>query len=286
MTRGRDTNHVHTAPDKPLGDAGPHHHALATAATLPENGHGTHDDERTGQLRFPDLEPDVDTEPTPMPRTVDISTAITQLSAAVRSSGREHAAHTLLDQPVTRAADRVWRTRDDQTPARPLPLPQDHTLRQRDLATAITRRDDAYQHAHHISTTVRHTETTLGALPFWSRRTRRDLERSLLTQQQDLTVAVTAAERADTTVTTLQGPVDLDTAQRLAQATDDRDRRHDDWAALPHRPYTHPTVTPNPRPPGSTGSGRPGALPAPSIRRPPPSYQPPAPLPPIHELYR
>jgi hypothetical protein len=277
ITRGRDSNHVHTTPDAPLGDAGPHRHRLSAHRA------DSHDEHGRGQLRFPDL----DIEPAPEPVAPDMTAAIAQLAAAVRTSGREQAAHTLLTH-VDRAADHLWQFRDDQVP--PRPVPDEHTRRQRDLASAIARRNDATARARYFQGAVTDTEDQLQVLSFWSRGKRRELEPLLLAQQQDLAAAVAEVEQAADGVTSRTGPVEVDTAERHALDTEDRGRHRTTWLARLRRPYTHPTVKQSPWEPDAQSNGRRGTTPTRPTRRPTPAHgptsYPPPPEPPSRGLYR
>jgi hypothetical protein len=64
----------------------------------------------------------------------DLDEAIAQLSTAVSTSGRERAAHTLLEAHIQASREQAWRQRDASRP--PRPFPDEHRQHLRDLERA------------------------------------------------------------------------------------------------------------------------------------------------------
>ena len=220
LTRGRTANHVHTAPDPDPGDAGPHRPTPAQTLRGTARRHGP----IPGQLPLPDLD-----------------TAIAQLARALATSGRQYAAHTLLDPAVHAAREHTWQRRDAARAPRP---PTAEELRHREQLTRATdRRDQARRHATTLTTQAEDLQTRLDALPWWSRRPRATLTAQLDQTHTQLRTATTQAEAASTAVDDLTRLVDLDTRRRATDERDNRDQRHRDWTDRPHRTWTDPNLT-------------------------------------------
>ena len=124
MSRGREANHVHTTPELETGDAGSHRPAQA-----PLQAPGS------GQLGRPDLD-----------------AAVSLLTTAVTTTGRERAAHSLLDPAIAQARERDWERRESQRPAQPVPA--EHVRNQRDLDAARARLEQARDEAGRVESTI------------------------------------------------------------------------------------------------------------------------------------
>jgi conjugative relaxase-like TrwC/TraI family protein len=240
MSRGREANHVHTTPELNTGDAGPHRPTQAglqppappAQASVQAPGRGEHPAatrrraEAAGQLALPDLD-----------------AAITQLTTAVTTAGRERAAHTLLDPPVAQARERDWQRRDNQRPERPVPAK--HLQSQRDLDRARTRLEQARDHVGRLDAQVLDLQNQLDDAPRWARGRRQTLTRSLtFTTETVLPSATNELDQASTDVGALAHIVDADSRQLLDDATADRVRRRTAWVDQTERPYTDPNAVP------------------------------------------
>jgi conjugative relaxase-like TrwC/TraI family protein len=247
MSRGRLANHVHTTPETNAGDAGPHRPARAplqppTAGTGPAparvqaptqsprpgrtgSGRGL---EAAGQLVLPDLD-----------------AAVAQLATAVTTSGRERAAHTLLDPPVAQVRETEWALRDAARP--PRPVPTEHRWHKRDLDRARTRLQHAQERMDRLDAQAADQRETLQAQPRWARRARRELTTSLtFTHDMLQPPAITELADAASDLDRLTRIVDADTSRRLTDAQADREHRHQTWTARTSHPYTDPNnvITP------------------------------------------
>jgi ATP-dependent exoDNAse (exonuclease V) alpha subunit len=142
MSRGREENHVHTTPEVATGDAGPHRTRKATMKELPQPP------EAVGQLAFPGTQRAVangsgvalqstrlaDRKLSAQVAPSAMHEAMTQVSTAVSTSGRERAAHSLLDAHVQASREQAWREREASRP--PRPMPSEHRRHLRDLERA------------------------------------------------------------------------------------------------------------------------------------------------------
>ncbi|HEY4992206.1 MAG TPA: AAA family ATPase, partial [Nakamurella sp.] len=237
MSRGRLANHVHTTPELNTGDAGPHRPTPARAqapdrpalAVVQAPGRGQHPAElrrRTlegaGQLVLPDLD-----------------AAITQLATALSTSGRERAAHSLLDPPIAQALQRDWERRDNQRP--PQPVPAKHVQNQRDLRTARARLEQARDYVGRLDADVRDLQDQLDEAPRWARRRRQGLTRTItFTTEMVLPGATYELHQASRDADTLTQVVDTQTQQRLDSGTADRERRQQAWLGRSDRTYVDP----------------------------------------------
>ncbi len=237
MSRGREANHVHTTPELNTGDAGPHRptqaglqaSATPALAAVQAPGRGQRRAEpmlRTlegaGQLVLPDLD-----------------AAITQLTTAVNTTGRERAAHSLLDPPIAQARERDWERRDNQRP--PQPVPATHLQNQRDLHRARARLEQARDHVDRLVTQVRDQHTQLDDAPRWARSRRVALTRTLtFTTETVLPAATHELHQASRDVDALTTVVDTDSQQRLDGDTAAHVRRHTAWFSQSERPYADP----------------------------------------------
>ncbi len=236
MSRGRLANHVHTTPELNTGDAGPHRPTQARAqppappaqAVVQPPGRGEHPAasrqraEATGQLALPDLD-----------------AAITQLATALSTSGRERAAHSLLDPPIAQARERDWERRDNQRP--PQPVPAKHVRNQRDLDRAQARWEQARDHVDRLDAQVRDLRDQLDDAPRWARSRRAALTRTLtFTAEMVLPGATDQLHQASRDVDALTKVVDTQTQQLLDTHAGDRERRQQAWLARSDRTYVDP----------------------------------------------
>ena len=227
MTRGRDENHVHTTPELSTGEAGPHtptpapaQHPDRPAPAAAQPSHQPHGlrDEAAVQLALPDLD-----------------AAISLLTRALASSGRERAAHSHLDPAVTKSRERAWTNAEKARS--PRPLPDTHRRHQQDLDRARASRNAAQARVRSVTTGMREQQAELDTLPLWSRRRRHELTLTIDTGQTTLAYAINDLHRADTTVDSLNKLVNLDTEQRRDTEHDELEQRRHTWVQRPSRPY-------------------------------------------------
>ncbi len=233
MTRGRYENHVHTTPDAPEGDAGPHRHTPTPATT---------DRVVTG------LAPARRQPPTQL-ALPDIDAAITQLARAVTSSGRERAAHALLDAPVHAARENAWARQEAARP--PEEIPREHLNHQGDLDRARADYDHAQQRLNQAAAKMRELEAELAHTGIFGRKRRAELTTAITRSQDFVTGTLSRLEAAEKVVTRLAAVVDTDTTTRATQEDRDRQDRYNAWVARPdtelHDPNPH-TGDHDPRP--------------------------------------
>ncbi|HEY5032321.1 MAG TPA: AAA family ATPase [Actinomycetes bacterium] len=255
MSRGREANHVHTTPELNTGDAGPHRPTqarmqaplLPALAVVQAPGSGEHPAasrqrvEAAGQLVLPDLD-----------------AAITQLTTALSTSGRERAAHSLLDRPIAQARERDWERRESQHP--PRPVNSEHVQNQRDLDRARARLEQARDHVGRLDAQVRDLLYQLEDLPRWARGRRQALTATMsFTTETVLPGATRELHQAGTNVDALTHVVDTDTQHRLDCDTADLARRRTAWVRQSERPYTDPNqVTASADRPTATSARRGG----------------------------
>ncbi len=249
MSRGRAENHVHTTPEVATGDAGPHRTREATIKELPQPP------EAVGQLALPGPPRaeargfGVARQPT---RSVDrklstpvsppaLDEAMTQLSAAVSTSGRERAAHTLLDVHVQASREQAWAEREANRP--PRPISSEHRRHLRDLERAQADLEHARAAAQRLATHVEDLEDQREALPIWARGRRRDLTTRIETTRNDWVCqqANDQVDRAERIVEMSKQVVDADAVHRIGDDRADRLYRHQQWLERPLRPYVYPT---------------------------------------------
>jgi hypothetical protein len=236
MTRGREENHVHTTPEVATGDAGPHRPgaAMTQRSTPPPD--------TVGQLALTGPQPPPphasavavqsrrvsDAEITTQPSQQDLDAALVQLTTAVSTSGRERAAHTLLDAHVHASRERAGYERDAHRA--PRPVPGEHRRHLRDLERAQVDLGHARDVAQRLASQLRDLEHSLDSLPIWARGRRRDLTHRIETTRtgwfrdaNDQVARATYAVEAATTI------VDADSVQRVADERADRNYRHQLW---------------------------------------------------------
>ena len=243
MTRGRFENHVHTTPDAPDGDAGPHRHTPTPATTSAVV---------TGLAparRQPlEVTPPARRQPPTQLALPDIDAAITQLARAVTSSGRERAAHALLDAPVHAARENAWARQEAARP--PEEIPREHLNHQGDLDRARLDRDQAQQRLQQAAARMRELEAELAHTGIFGRKRRAELTTAITRSQDFVTGTLSRLETAEKVVTRLAGVVDTDTTTRATQADRDRQDRYDAWATRPDTDAARPQPAHRgPRPP-------------------------------------
>ena len=252
ISRGRLANHVHTTPELNTGDAGPHRPTQSRAqppappaqAPLQAPGRGQHPAasrhraEATGQLALPDLD-----------------AAITQLATAVNTTGRERAAHSLLDPPIAQARERDWERRDNQRP--PQPAPAEHVRNQRDLDRARDRLEQTRDHVDRLDAQVRDLQDQLDEAPRWARSRRVALTRTLtFTAEMVLPGATDQLHQASRDVDALTKVVDTQTQQLLDTHAGDRERRQQAWLGRSDRTYVDPNPVIAPADPAAPAAMR------------------------------
>ncbi len=145
------------------------------------------------------------------------------LARAVATSGRERAAHALLDPAVHAAREAAW-AREEA--ARPSPaIPREHQRNRDALAGARARRDMAADHVTRVRTELESRRAELERVPFWARKRRTTAEAAVRRSEGDLDRALTYLGSQDATVTQHAAVVDADTTQRDSDETQARRRR-------------------------------------------------------------
>jgi conjugative relaxase-like TrwC/TraI family protein len=226
MSRGRLENHVHTTPELATGDAGPHHHQATPtgrdAGAWPGSrqphpvdgqtgGKGSARPVSAGQLALP-----------------DIDAALTQLARAVTTSGRERAAHSLLDPAVQAAREAAWARYDA---AQPREIPPEHQRHRDDLEVARARRDTEADRVARARAELESRRAELERVPFWARKRHTSSAGAVREAEGDLDRALTWLGSEDATVTRLAAVVDTDTTQHGIDEARARQRRFNTWAA-------------------------------------------------------
>jgi hypothetical protein len=227
MTRGRLENHVHTTPELVTGDAGPHHHPSTRTGTpampWPDQRQPHPADGQTGGKGM--ARPPAGVQ-LPLP---DLDGALAQLARAVATSGRDRAAHSLLDPPVQAAREAAWAKADAAQPGRQVPV--EHRRHEGDLDRAREERDRAGRHLDRLANELRTAEADLGNVGFFARKRRAELTAKVTFAQQVVGNAVDSLERAETKVTRLTGVVHADTSERTLGDDKDRQARLETWRA-------------------------------------------------------
>ncbi len=226
MSRGRLENHVHTTPELATGDAGPHHHTTTATGTKAREwpgsrqphpvrgqagGKGTARPASAGQLALP-----------------DIDAALEMLARAVATSGRERAAHSLLDPAVQAAREAAWARYDA---AQPRQIPPEHQRHRDDLEVARARRDTEAERVARVRAELESRRAELERVPFWARKRRTTSTEAVRRWEGDLDRALTWLGSQDATVTRLAAVVDADTTQHGLDEERARQRRYNTWAA-------------------------------------------------------
>jgi hypothetical protein len=249
MSRGREENHVHTTAEVATGDAGPHRSREATMKELPQPP------EALGQLAFPVAQravphgsgvalqstPLADRKLTTQVAPSVLDEAMSQLSTAVSTSGRERAAHSLLDAHVQARREQAWREREANHP--PRPVRSEHRRHLHDLERAQSDLTYARAVAQRLTTHVQDLEDQLAALPIWALRRRRDLTTRIETTRNDWfhQNANDQVNRAAHAVETARELVEVDSVRHVADDRADWQHRHQQWLERSLRPYVYPT---------------------------------------------
>ncbi len=210
MTRGRHENHLHTTPGGADVDAGPHHASQRPHA-------------------------EVD--------------ALEQLTRALATTGRERAAHSLLDPAVDHARGARFDAAEAARPASPAPV--EHRYNQARLARAVADRDHLLRRLDTVRADVVRLELETGELPVWARRRRRDLTTSLHAARRDLDIVDGHLARAESAVATATARVDADTAAHAAATTAATAERRSRWQRRGAQPYRNPNLLTDPADPAT-----------------------------------
>lgn len=226
MSRGRLENHVHTTPELATGDAGPHHHTVTPTGTKDgawpgsrqphpvhgqTGGKGSARPVSAGQLALP-----------------DIDAALAQLARAVATSGRERAAHSLLDPAVQAAREAAWARYDASQPRE---IPPEHQRHRDDLEVARARRDSEADRVARVRAELESRRAELERVPFWARKRRTTATEAVRRWEGDLDRAMNWLGSEDASVTRLAAVVDADTTQHGIDEERARQRRYNTWAA-------------------------------------------------------
>jgi conjugative relaxase-like TrwC/TraI family protein len=199
MTRGRLENHVHTTPADAEVDAGPHH---ASGRPAPE---------------------------------VD---ALEQLTRALATTGRERAAHSLLNPAVDHARAARFDAAEAVRPAPPTPV--EHRYNQDRLARAVADRDHLRRRLDDVRADVERLRIESAELPVWARRRRRDLTTALEVARRDADIVGGQLARAEAAVATARASVDADTAAHAEAGVAGTAERRIRWQQRGAQPYRNP----------------------------------------------
>jgi len=158
----------------------------------------------------------------------DLDAAIAMLARAVATSGRERAAHALLDPVVHAAREAAW---GRQEAARPSPaIPREHQRNRDALAGARARRDAEADRVGRVRAALESRRAELERVPFWARKRRTTATDAVHRAEGDLDRALTYLGSQDATVTGLSAVVDADTTQRGLDEDRAKRHRHEEWA--------------------------------------------------------
>ena len=154
----------------------------------------------------------------------DIDAALAMLARAVATSGRERAAHALLDPAVQAAREAAWARYDA---AQPSPeIPPEHQRHRDALEVARARRDTEADHVARVRTELESRRAELERVPFWARKRRTTATEAAVRRcEGDLDRAMTWLGSQDATVTRLAAVVDADTTQHGIDEARARRRR-------------------------------------------------------------
>ncbi len=205
MTRGRHENHIHTTPAGAEIDAGPHHTSDRTA------------------------------------QEVD---ALEQLTRALATTGRERAAHSLLNPAVDQARSARFDAAEPAFPAPPTPVELRYN-RDR-LQRAVADRDHLRRRLDDAQADVERLGAEVAQLPVWARRRRRDLTTALHAVHRDVDVVDAHLARAEAAVARASASVDADMAEHAAATTAGTAERRSRWQRRSDQPYRNPNLVTDP----------------------------------------
>jgi hypothetical protein len=181
----------------------------------------------------------------------DLDAALAMLARAVATSGRERAAHALLDPAVHAAREAAW-AREEAARPRPA-IPREHQRNRDALAGARARRAAEADRLARVRAELESRRAELERVPFWARKRRTTAEAAVRRSEGDLDSALTYLGSQDATVTGLSAVVDADTKQRDIDEDRAKRHRHEEWATWdsgavkdpnaytgPHDPRLHP----------------------------------------------
>ena len=218
MTRGRVANHIHTTPEIATGDAGPHPRTVHQGQDPLDLGLEALAAEQT-------------------PAAGDMGDAMTLLRRALETSGRERAAHSLLDPAIQDVREQAFTAREasQRPPGYQL---ESHRIHRDNLTRAHAAVDRASATVARVGAQRADTMARLEGLPFWARKERRDLTASLGYLDQHLDTAQAERDRATERLGSAAQVVTGDEHTLAQQTAREFDRRHDAWASRDQRPVT------------------------------------------------
>jgi hypothetical protein len=205
MTRGRLENHIHTTPAGSEVDAGPHHTSDRPA------------------------------------QEVD---ALEQLTRALSTTGRERAAHSLLNPAVDHARGARFDAAEATHPAPPVPVK--HRYNRDRLAHAVADRDHLRRRLDDVRTDEERLRIEVAELPVWARRRRRDLTTALDAARRDVGIVGGHLARAEAAVATATATVDVDAAAHAAARTAGTTERRGRGQRRGAQPYRNPNLVTDP----------------------------------------
>jgi len=170
----------------------------------------------------------------------EMDVALAMLSRAVATSGRERAAHALLDPPVHAAREAAW-AREEASRPRPA-IPREHQRNRDALEGARARRDAEADRVARVRAELESRRAELERVPFWARKRRTTATDAVRRAEGDLDRALTYLGSQDATVTGLAAVVDADTKQHGIDADQARRHRHEEWVAWDSRDVNDPNA--------------------------------------------
>jgi len=150
------------------------------------------------------------------------------LARVVATSGRERAAHSLLDPAVQAAREAAWARYDA---AQPRQIPPEHRRHRDALEVARARRDTEAERVARVQAELESRRAELERVPFWASKRRTTAAEAVRRWEGDLDRALTWLGSEDASVTRLAAVVDADTTQHGIDEERARQRRYNTWAA-------------------------------------------------------